>query len=191
MIISVFMFTWKFNVLRLRNNPMVLQLLLQNCIFLLKLLNLRRKTFIFSRDSFILFQTFHQSLISIPGLCKILTSLGQDTSLRLGMLSPLRGVRVSVAIWYQLPQLHNPVVNIVTSSSLNLIMSCSSSSLPILLRVLHRALVQGEGSSSGGNSPLAHSSQYITGVPNHIELTIEGAGKHSISYRVCVNWGSI
>ena len=49
-------------------------------------------------------------------------------SVLIDFCSNLRGVRRSVTIWYQLPQLHNPVVYIVTSSSLNLIMSCSPSS---------------------------------------------------------------
>ena len=94
-------------------------------------------------------------------------------------------VLVIVAVREEFAEFHNPVVDIISPPPLHFIMRGSPSS-QLVLFIMKQTGVQRVGPSPGGDGPLAGSTQNVTWVSNHVELSIDGAGQYGLQHRESV-----
>ena len=80
-----------------------------------------------------------------------------------------------VAVREEFAKFHYPVVDIIPPPPLHLIMR-GSPCAELVLFIMQQTGVQSVGASSGGDGPLAGSTQDVTWVSNHVKLSIDRAG---------------
>ena len=124
-----------------------------------------------------MFEAVHQPLISVPRLGQVFTSLGKNAALGLGMFA-LR-VLVVVTVWYELAELHDPVVDIIPPPPLHLVVR-GSPRAELVLFIMQEAGVQGVGAGPGRDGPLSRSTEDVTRVTDHVKLSIDRAGQHRL-----------